>query len=229
MPSFGRLEEFDDASREYPAVGLLTSRQREAPRTKTWRCDSYLDQGEEGACVGFAIAHELASSPVKVPVDAETAFDIYYEAQRVDQWPGGAYPDADPYYEGTSVIAGLKIAKKMGLITEYRWAFGLDDLVLAVGYLGPSVIGVPWYQGMHTPDAKGYIAATGKKTGGHAVLVRGVSLRRKSFLIHNSWGRNWGVKGTAWLRFSDMDKLLQAKGEAAIPLVRHRRIYTLDS
>jgi hypothetical protein len=62
-----------------------------------------LDQGKEGACVGFAWSHELAAYPVRVEVDDEFARSkIYAEAQKIDEWPGEAY-------HGTSVLAGAKV------------------------------------------------------------------------------------------------------------------------
>ncbi|HJP04610.1 MAG: hypothetical protein QGH46_04280 [Gammaproteobacteria bacterium] len=55
-----RVIEFDERSRDYPL------RRRARRRSYTWRCDKYLNQGEEGACVGFSIGHELAARPAPV-------------------------------------------------------------------------------------------------------------------------------------------------------------------
>jgi hypothetical protein len=61
-----RLVEFDERSRNFSAaVGLETY----PFRSYTWACDPVLDQGREGACVGFAWAHELSARPKVIERD----------------------------------------------------------------------------------------------------------------------------------------------------------------
>lgn len=183
---------------------------------------THLDQGSEGACVGFAFTHELISSPAVVKNLSEkfARESVYWEAQKVDEWPGGAYPQAVPFYEGTSVLAGAQVVKKLGYITEYRWAFGLDDLILAVGRKGPAVLGVNWYEGMLDTKSCGYVHVDGEIVGGHAILCKGVNVTNKYFVLHNSWGPSWGTNGDALISFDEMDRLLHEDGEAVIPIVR---------
>jgi len=119
-------------------------------------------------------------------------------------------------YDGTSVRAGAKILQRLGVISEYRWASTLDDVVQAVLHLGPVVVGTWWYSDMFTPDSNGVITATGTKSGGHAYVINGVNLNKKQFRIKNSWGRGWGKKGHAYISFSDFDKLLKDWGEACM-------------
>jgi intein/homing endonuclease len=176
-------------------------------------------------CVGHGFAHELIARPSVVDgIDSNFAVEkIYWEAQKIDQWAGGSYPGARPQYEGTSVLAGAKVVQKLGYVKEYRWAFGLDDLIMAVGYKGPAVIGVNWYEGMQDTDSDGYISPQGYFQGGHCVLVKGVNIKDGYFTIHNSWGEDWGVKGDCRITFSDMDYLLNQDGEACIPLSRSNK------
>ena len=173
-------------------------------------------------CVGFSMAHELVARPVCIPgLDAAFAKQqVYWEAQKIDPWAGGSYPGADPQYEGTSVLAGIKILRKLGYIDEYRWAFGLEDLALAVGYCGPAILGIPWYSGMSTVMPCGHIHVTGQVVGGHAILCKGVSAKRRTFTLHNSWGASWGNGGDALISWDEMDQLLHEQGEAVIPLKR---------
>lgn len=221
-PRLDRLVEFDERSRNFPI--RATFQVLPAPRSYTWSVANWLDQGREGACVGFAWAHELLARPVCVPgLNDAFARDLYQRAQKIDQWPGGSYPGANPFYEGTSILAGAKIAKELGYIKEYRWAFGLDDLRLAVGFKGPAVIGINWYEGMFNPDAEGYLKPTGRIAGGHAILVYSNSERYKRFTVWNSWGRTWGRNGTAYISHEDMARLLSEQGEACIPVVRAKK------
>ena len=216
-----RIQQFDKRSKAYPIRELVEAKGAVSPVTKSWACRKFLDQGTEGACVGFAWGHELIANTVVVNVGNTFAREsIYWEAQKIDEWGGGAYPGADPFYEGTSVLAGAKVIRKLGYITEYRWAFGLEDLVLAVGHQGPAVIGIPWYDGMFNVWGCGYVHVTGQVAGGHAILVKGVNVEKRNFTLHNSWGKSWGRNGKAKISWDDMDRLLGEGGEACIPVGR---------
>ncbi len=171
-------------------------------------------------CVGFGITNELRFNPVPVMgLDADFARQkIYWPAQRDDQWPGGSYEGASPFYEGTSVRAGLEVAQKLGYVGEYRAANNEYELALAMT-LGPVVIGVDWYEGMFKPDKRGYIKPTGRKMGGHCCLVIGITVTRGPkgsgyYTIYNSWGPSWGDKGTARIRRVDLGKLIDDGGDA---------------
>jgi hypothetical protein len=221
-PRLDRLVQFDEKSRKFPIRTLV---RKQKPRSQTWRLNIRLDQGKEGACVGFGITHEIAARPAEVfGLSNEYARKgIYWEAQKIDGMPGGSYPGADPFYEGTSVLAGLKVAQKLGWADGYRWAFGLDDLILGVGHNGPAVLGLQWYEGMMNPDKAGVIHPTGKVVGGHCILCRGVYIAEKRFRLSNSWGRTWGQDGECFISFADMDRLLHEDGEAAFFVGRHAR------
>ena len=216
--ALGRVPQFDERSRAFPVRALVGPK---PPRSYTWSCGSVLDQGQQGSCVGHAWAHELIARPVVVPgIDHATAVQLYYAAQGLDDEPGGEYPGASPHYEGTSVLAGAKATQNAGYITEYRWAFGLDDLILALGHAGPAVIGLDWYNDMFDPDADGLLHVTGGIAGGHAILANGVSVRKRLVRLHNSWSSSWGVNGEAYIGFDDLAGLLKAGGEACVPLGR---------
>ena len=226
-PRLDRLVSFDERSRSYPVRTLLGAAQ---PRSYTWPLDIVLDQGSEGACVGFAVAHELRAVPAKVPVlDNADARKLYHRAQQIDEWPGGAYAGASPFYEGTSVLAGIKAAQELGHLSEYRWAFNVDELATAVSRTGPAIIGINWHWDMYTPVRRDewpvphspfWIRPTGPIVGGHAILVRGFNVRADAFCLHNSWGRGWGANGLAWISRTDLGNLLAANGEACIPVKR---------
>lgn len=209
-PKLDRVVHFDEKSKQYPIRTVVP----QTPRSYTWACPLWLDQGSEGACVGFSWAHELAGKPKPViNVSAKQAQAIYKAAQQNDEWPGEDY-------EGSSVLGGAKAVQAMGYLKEYRWAFGLQDLILAVGHAGPAVLGINWYEGMFEPDADGFVRPSGVVAGGHAILCIGVNVKGKYFRLHNSWGRDWGQNGEAKITFDDLSRLLEEQGEACIPLAR---------
>lgn len=211
----GRRVEFDDRSRSFPIRSLLEQRGATKPRSYTWRVPVSLDQGSEGACVGFGWAHELAARPVVVHGVTNTlALHLYDRAKQLDEWPGEDY-------DGTSVLAGAKTVEEAGFMDEYRWAFGLEDLRLAIGYHGPAVLGINWYDGMFTPDGDGRIRPTGNLAGGHCILAYAVSERLKLVKLWNSWGPKWWAGGSwCYLTFDDLEKLLNEQGEACVPVHR---------
>jgi len=215
-PRLDRIEFHDPRSKRFPVMGRIRARK---PRSYTWRCNAHLDQGREGACVGFGVAHELIARPAEAKgVDGIYAREIYKEAQQIDPWPGDNY-------EGTTVLAGVEIARKRGWIDGYYHAFGLDDLIMGVGYSGPAVLGVPWHEGMYAPDANGYITPTGVKMGGHCIVCKAIDVTGERFLLHNSWGDDWGpLGGDCYLTFDDMDFLLENGGEAVFFVGRHREV-----
>ena len=210
----GRIPQFDERSKKFAITDTITTFQAKNPRSYTWSVSKQLNQGMEGSCVGFSWAHELIARPMKyLTADNAYARNIYKEAQKVDEWEGEDY-------EGTSVLAGAKIVQSLGHMKEYRWAFGLDDLILAVGYKGPAVLGINWYTGMFDADSNGFVHATGEVEGGHAILCNRVNIKLKEFSLWNSWGSDWGINGACKVSFNDMEKLLSEWGEACIPVER---------
>jgi hypothetical protein len=206
-----RIPKFDERSRKFSVRDVVPARQR----SYTWRCKPHFDQGAEGACVGFGVGHELAARPAEVSgLTNERCRGFYWEAQKIDGWPGGAYPGATPRYEGTSVLAGVQVAHKLGYMEAYRWAFNFDDFLLGVGHAGPAVIGINWWTGMFDTDSKGFLEPTGIVEGGHCTLVTAVNVPAETVTLHNSWGASWGVGGNAKIRWRHMRKLLADDGEA---------------
>lgn len=210
--TFDRLVKFDPRNRNYPVRALIAKTAK--PRSYTWACPVQLDQGSEGACTGFGTAHEAAARPVKVPgITNEVARKVYRRARQLDEWPGEDY-------EGSSVLGAVKAATELGWYKEYRWAFGEEELALAVGYKGPAIIGVNWYEGMSTPDKDGVIHVTGKLLGGHCICVIGYNHKLRRYLLQNSWGKKWGLNGRCYISAADMALLLSMRGEACIPVRR---------
>lgn len=234
-PRLGRLEQFDERSRNFALVEEIG---REKPRSYTWRIQApyIIDQGQEGACVGFAVANELQARPAEVDLGVEAAANtfavkrLYWEAQKIDPWDGGAYPGAMPNYAGTSVLAGIKVAQRLGFFENYYWTFTLEDLVNGLGRHGPAVLGLDWFDTNYSPGSDGFISPDGNKVGGHAVLARAVKIKwlgekRETFddvdldasyvTIRNSWGV-WGYRGSGdcFVTLRDLGRWLDMRGEA---------------
>ena len=70
---------------------------------------------------------------------------------------------------------------------------------------------------MFNPNRRtGLISVRGRLAGGHAYIINGVDTRRQLFRIKNSWGRNWGLNGRAFISFRDMQTLIRLRGEICL-------------
>jgi hypothetical protein len=209
---FDREIRFDERSKQFPIRTMVDTAKKR--KSKKWSCYLWLDQGKEGACTGFSVSSEAAAEPVPVEgITNETAFMLYKRAKQLDEFKG-------ENYEGSSVLGAIKAGVEKGWYSEYRWAFSEYDLSLAIGYCGPAVLGVNWYEGMVEPDYRGIIAPTGRCVGGHAILCNGYDAKTKRYCLHNSWGSSWGINGECYIGYKAMKKLLMEKGEACIPIIR---------
>ena len=213
---------FDERSKDFPIRSAIAERPKR--RTKKWRNGIILDQGREGACVGFGWTAEALSTPVavdltRVKADAPedpTAFaqSIYHRAKQIDPWEG-------ENYEGTSVLAGAKAMQELGLIKEYRWCFSIEDVIDAILTKGPVILGIYWYDGMYDAP-NGILDVTGQVVGGHCITAVGFKLAKDSatgedtIILQNSWGYSWGTWGLAEIRVRDLKKLLDNDGEACV-------------
>lgn len=213
----GRYYEADPRSAGYPIRALLPRRSYEIPKSRIWACNTYLDQKNEGSCVGHAFAHELLAVPYAIKgITHADAVRIYKQAQNQDEWPGSSY-------SGTSVLAGAKSTMQLfpGSMESFRWATTITDVIATLGYFGPIILGINFYTGFYTPDANGEIHVSGDVAGGHALLMRGVDIKKSRFLLHNSWGTAWGVNGTCWISFQDFERLLLEHTECCVPVHRN--------
>lgn len=184
------------------------------------------DQGRTSQCVSYACEALLRALPVVNAHRKDLAIDkaeLYFEAQKVDQWPG-------ENYDGTSVRAGFKVLTQRGFIGRYTWAWDSGAIARHVLEVGPVVVGTVWTRDMFRPDSHGYIWPTGSAVGGHAYLITACNMRRKNpdktegaFRLQNSWGKDWGQGGRAWLTLGSMDKLIADHGEACAPDELRRR------
>lgn len=241
-----RLPAYDERSRDYQVRQLLERRPdaRARPRLRVGSRPT-LDQGPNGACVGFSIATGANASPKRHRPVLDATFareQIYWQAQRVDDWPGGAYPGATPTYEGTSTLYGLKVSQQLGLITSYYWCgagsgSAIDDVVAALSDpgIGGVLLGIPWYRSMFTPDqGRIVVDPTSGLAGYHAIWAHsfrqaplpGMRGRQDQVVVQNTWGDDWGLKfygvgGNGLLLASDLETYLLPKavnGEAAVPV-----------
>lgn len=167
------------------------------PPEKLWPVGPVLDQGREGACTGFCGANFINAEPImKRPFLAnQDALAYYQRNKQIDEWPG-------ENYNGSSVSAMCKQLIELGRIRTAGVTASFEEMAKWKLYRGTLMLSVPWYEGLYTPDARGYIRPTGRKVGGHAILDSGIT-RWRAAVLFNSWGADYGFGGRAYLAEPD--------------------------
>lgn len=189
------------------------------PRTNTpgkaWYSTTVYDQAESN-CTIEAVAGELMTAPYtkqfteKKLLDTEVERIAFYrEAQKFDP------PEWGTPHEGSATSSPYKLAREKGIITGWKWLFGAAELREWVTNYAAATVGTIWEQNMFYPDEKGFIKLGGAVAGGHEYRVVQFNERLSAFKIVNSWSRGWGINGRAYIRFADMDSLLNQDGDAA--------------
>lgn len=211
MVALGRLPAIDERDNLHLMTIAPTQRVRQF-----WITGPILDQDGIGACVGFGWKQFLQTIPRRTLV-GPSGFDIYYAAQKIDEWPGESY-------EGSSVRAGAKVLQAMGYLSEYLWAPSILAVKNWVLQRGPVVVGTNWYTGMFATNKDGFVSITGQVEGGHCYLINGYSTAQNAFQCTNSWSKNWGRNGKFWIHYNVMNLLLFGEGGEACTTTEKRII-----
>ena len=186
-------------------------------------CSPVEDQGNLGSCTANALAGALECLERKDKVsfiDLSRLF-IYYNERVIEQSvssdSGAMIRDGIKSLKKTGVCSEKKwpyVISKFAVkpnsacykealnhqITSYQRILTLDQMksCLADGF--PFVFGFTVYESFESPQvAKTGIVNMPKKNesvlGGHAVLAVGYNDKDKRFIVRNSWGTSWGMKG----------------------------------
>jgi hypothetical protein len=212
---------------------LYSVRQAGVPRTTEtaelrethWQLtpDFPLDQGSEGACVGFGLAAELSADPIMLPTGAPFAQHLYELAREQDRQMGLVIPS------GATVLGGLRAATAIGQIQGFAWAQSSQQLLDAVLRHGSVVVGTDWRSGMDRLTPEFVARVTGGIRGGHCWAIVGYIPRfpmrdwsgrvryYQAYEAINSWGPDYGRNGRFYVLRQEADRLIFAQGgEAAI-------------
>ncbi len=185
------------------------------PEYRYWDRGDTLDQGREGACVGFGWTAWFNCKPTGFYRQKDNAYarEVYRDAQLIDEW------EDTPPEEGTSVRAGARAMLARETLSEYLWARTADEVRAWILGKGPVVIGAKWTEGMHDTDPQGFIHPTGRVTGGHCVCLYAAA-RNGDVLGQNSWGDSWGREGSFKLSRGDLDVLIGMGGFVAATAIQ---------
>lgn len=194
------------------------------PAYKMYPISIRYNQGVEGACVGMGTAGWASAYTYRnqlAPNHKYLAFNIYHEAQRIDEWPGEDY-------DGTSVRAGLEVGRTEGFpldgnqqrlwVEEYRWATQVSDILDHLAFVGPVVLGMDWYSNFDRPQKHAFGDSQrqnffigegdlGHVRGGHCIICMGYYRNRSGdewVRLQNSWGWSYPL---VWMPVSTVQTL----------------------
>lgn len=125
------------------------------------------------------------------------------------EWPyNGNVDESDPYTQRPPNKGWAKTARQYA--NTYLGANGWVVLQLTTleqiqdqidqGY--PVLISYMTYEGMHDDNGAIRLDHSGKRTGGHAVLVIGYDDCTQTLSFLNSWGREWGKNGIGTIPYA---------------------------
>ena len=187
------------------------------------------DQGDQGSCVGWAVAYALKSYHEET--ERQWGLDtnkhlfspsfIYNQIKLSDCRGGSTYIDALNLLrrDGVAVLSDFPYTSndcskqpsnadrqkaRHFAVADWRRVNVQDEVEiktqLASGF--PVLIGMIVDDVFKKLGPGTYEKFTGPNLGGHAVVVVGYSDQKKAFKIINSWGTGWGDNGYGWLSYS---------------------------
>jgi hypothetical protein len=164
-----------------------------------------LNQRDHPHCGGFGLANFCNNDPIN---------DFFLDADGIKFYKLCKDIDGESGQEnGTSIRSVAKVAKQIGRIANYAFAYSVDEIAWWILNKGPVILGTDWTNDMFVPDARNIIHPTGEVVGGHCYEVNAKTVDGL-FRIHNSWGDNFGINGEAFISMDDLARLLRAGGEA---------------
>lgn len=182
-------------------------------RNIPWWRRSIFDQLSDDCTMNAAIGVLRETHPHRLTYKGKLdAFDTaeervagYEASKEFDPWPGSDYA-------GTSTDAPFRLLRSLGIIDEWRWLFGFEEMKEWLIHFGPCAVGTNWYDEMFYPDEKGRITIGGGVAGGHAYETLYWSPRFGT-RVPQTWGSGWGDNGRCWIPDEIMIQLLSEQGE----------------
>lgn len=209
----GRHIAHDERSRAFEIEAPVT-----VPVSVRWnRRAPVFDQGHLGSCTGNAMAGVIGTDSKgrdgMASADESLAVELYSRATHLDRYKG-YYP---PHDTGSSGLAACRAARAMGLITGYRWAFGINGALRALQN-GPILTGIGWLTGCDQPDSDGVVQYKGYLRGGHEIMALGYDASTGLVEFVNSWGPTWGKDGHFFMSADDFGTALKQGGDVSQPV-----------
>ena len=217
-------------SRDYQVLPSSFSLKKFAPKAKS--------QGSTGTCTAWATSYGARTILENISKNSNIAFSPSYiynqirtksgcdggtsiaKALRVMKKQGVATFSSFGFDCFKQITQKYKSEALKYKIKDYKILFWLNDtnkilpVKKALSQNKPVIIGMKTPNSFHrvkelwTPKPNEYYK---QNLGGHAMVVVGYDNNKfgGSFLLLNSWGRNWGVDGFAFIKYSDFSHFVK--------------------
>jgi len=195
------------------------------------QCPPVYDQGSLGSCTANAIAgaFQFELMRQKLPVFNPSRLFIYYNERVLEghvkedsgaqlrdgiksvatlgvcdeqQWPY----DISRFAKKPTKKLYTQAKKNQALQYTRLNNMNITELKSCLATGNPFVFGFTVYQGFESQETAktGILNMPGKNEsvlGGHAVMAAGYDDSKKAFLVRNSWGDGWGLKGYFYMPY----------------------------
>lgn len=172
------------------------------PAVVSWQTGAVLDQGEEPACVGYALATLLQAEPKAYSQDnSPTGMALYIGAQTRDEW-------WQTPHDGSSPQGGYGFLLEYGWIDRVEYTSAVTDVARFIQTEGPVTLATEWTYSMYYTDETGALLTGGIIAGYHMFTCYEYSRITNQFGCQNTWGEAFMDKGKFKLSWKGMDFLL---------------------
>jgi len=201
-----------------------------APASIDWRNDGIVakvkNQGQCGSCWAFALTAALESYVMRAPAQSknvELSEQVMLSCSGVGSCNGGTL-DGDflqetglppaSYFGYTQQDTPCGKAKEGWQKAAYKigsWGSinrNLDKIKTALAQYGPLPTAMWVYEDLMHYKSGVYSYTSGKKLGGHAILLVGYNDAEQCFILKNSWGEGWGEKGFFKVAYSEINTVV---------------------
>lgn len=207
---------------------LIPETQDALPPSLDWREKGFVsavqDQGKCGSCWAFAMTAGLESNVLMrrsgLSKDVDLSEQVMVSCSGAGSCNGGTL-DADfiqetglppeKYYAYTAKDGDCSLAqegwqKEAQRIGSWGSVYRrVSALKSAVAKYGPLPTAFWVYEDFKDYKSGVYSYVTGKRLGGHAVLLVGFDDEESYFIVKNSWSGKWGEEGFFRIAYSEVD------------------------
>lgn len=182
------------------------------------------DQKKCGSCWAFAMTAALESYVMKTRntpgIDLDLSEQVMLSCSGMGSCKGGRLDGTflqktglppETFYPYTTTDGTCSAAGSNWQRTVYKidgWGSvsrNLSSMKSALAAYGPVATGMMVYEDLMSYKSGVYSYTTGKKLGGHAVLIVGYNDAEQYFTVKNSWGTGWGENGFFRIAYSEVN------------------------
>lgn len=156
----------------------------------TGECDEIVNQGDRGICVSVSMNDSILTMMKRKKQKYSQDIDYFYNQRK------------DKSIDGMQIKEAMEIAKKDKTISLYAKIQDIDTMKVSIMNNGACLVALP-VNNMNEQFWKGK-----PNYGGHCITF--VGWTKNSFILKNSWGKEYGNSGYTYFPYEDWRYLIEA-------------------